>query len=74
METNSIIGGRPAVVTTRVPGTCAGLGADETITAKILRAAADNWYTMTACLRGPGVRPDELAVRAMLGSVRISGS
>lgn len=70
---NSVIGGRPAMVTTSAPGSCAGIGGDETITATIPRAA-DNWYTMTACLRAPGLRQDELAVRAMLRSVRISGS
>jgi hypothetical protein len=73
-KTNSLIGGRPAVVMAGVLEPCAGIGGDEAITVKILRAVADNWYTMTACLRAPGVRQDELAVRAMLKSVRISGS
>lgn len=65
-----IIGGHLAVVSMHDPGACAGLGAQASIVAAILKTQA-NWYVMTACLRGPGLPGAETAVRAMLHSVHL---
>lgn len=73
-KVNATIGGLPAVLTTSVPGSCAEIGADATVTAQIVRPGADNWYTMTACMRAPSLHADELAVAAMLRSVRFSAA
>lgn len=67
------IGGHPAVVSEHDPGACAGLEAQASIVAAILKGRA-NWYVMTACLRGPGLRGTEAAVRAMLRSAHLGAT
>lgn len=64
------IGGHRAFVSTRGPASCAGLGAQQVITAAIHRTRG-NWLVMTACLRGPGLSQSEAAVWTMLRSVRL---
>jgi hypothetical protein len=70
---NDTIGGRRALVTATAPGFCSQIGGDETITATILRTGADNWFTMTGCVRGPRLRQSEQAIKKMLRSVRVVG-
>lgn len=74
IKANATVDDHAAVVTKNRPGSCAPIGGDETITVEIRRAAADNWYTMTACIRAPGLHQDELVVQKMLKTVRISTS
>jgi hypothetical protein len=64
------IDGHLAIVS-RNPIFCGGLGADASIAAAI-RKSQGNWYVMTACLRGPGLRQAETAVSAMLHSVHLT--
>lgn len=50
---------------------CAGTRANVAIVTEIRPTfAADGYYEMTACLRGPDVAADERAVKTMLASVR----
>ena len=62
------IGGRPAKKTVIRPGSCAAIGATETIQVEIQRPLPDNWTTFTACLRGPNLRGGEQAVNALLST------
>jgi hypothetical protein len=71
-KANMIVAGRKAVETRTSGGWCATLRGTETITVMIPRAASDNWYQMDACLRGPGLVPQEAEISSMLNSVRIS--
>jgi hypothetical protein len=63
------IGGLAARRNVARPGDCAGIGATETITVSIQRAAADNYFRMRACLAGPDRASAEDQVGAMLQSV-----
>jgi hypothetical protein len=71
-QANTTVGGRGAVETRTRGGSCATLGATETITVMVPRAAAGSWYQMGACLRAPGLPQQEAEISAMLDSVRIS--
>jgi hypothetical protein len=64
------IGGRGARLSTRRPGSCGGLGADEAISVAIARPMASNWTAFEACLRGPHLAEHERQVRTLLGSTR----
>jgi hypothetical protein len=66
----AILGGHLALVSTRNLASCAGLRAQQALTAAIRRSLG-NWYVMAACLRGPAVAKTEAAVWAMLQSVRL---
>ena len=48
------------------------MGGTETITVKIPRNIAMNWYEMDVCLRGPGLSPRQAEISAMLRSVRMA--
>jgi hypothetical protein len=61
------IGSRPARVQISRPGTCHSIGAQETITAFIAMKVPDNYYSFTACIRGPDVTA---TARAVLKSLR----
>jgi len=63
------IAGRPARVSIERPGACASLGAQETISVEIDRRVPSNWYSLQACLRGPGLAARERQVRALLSSL-----
>jgi len=41
---------------------------------EVAASAADNYYDMTACVRGPHFTANERAVRRMLASVRFRRS
>ena len=69
---NATIGGRPAVETKTGAGSCATLGAAESITVMISRDVPDNWYQMDACLRGPGLTQLQAEIATMLSTVRIA--
>ena len=71
-KANTTVAGRGAVEAKTRGGWCAVLGAAETITVMIPRAAPGNWYQMDACLRAPGLAQQEAEISAMLTSVRIS--
>lgn len=64
------LGGHLAFVSTHNLISCAGLRAQQALTAAIRRSLG-NWYVMTACLRGPALAKTESAVWAMLQSVRL---
>jgi len=64
------VGGRGAKLSTRLPGSCGGLGADAAITVAIARPLASNWTAFEACLRGPNLAEHERQVRALLASAR----
>jgi hypothetical protein len=66
------IAGRPAKLGVDRPGSCAEIGADETITAVIPRhALSDNWYQLWACLRGPALDQHDREVRQLLASTTV---
>jgi hypothetical protein len=73
-KANTTVAGRGAVEAKTRGGWCAVLGAAETITVMIPRAAPGNWYQMDACLRAPGLPRQEAQISSMLRSVRISPS
>jgi hypothetical protein len=64
------VGGRRAKLSTQLPGSCGGLGADKAISVAIARPMASNWTAFEACLRGPNLAAHERQVRALLGSTR----
>jgi hypothetical protein len=64
------LGRHRAFVSASGSAACAGLGAQQAMTAAIHRAPG-NWLVMTACLRGPGLEESKAAVWAMLRSVRL---
>ena len=70
---NTTIGGQTASLTVAHPGDCGPIGADETITAEILRPPG-GLLQMTACLRAPDTAMNEALVRQMLASVQVSPS
>lgn len=70
-----VIDGHRAVVSYRDIRACDGIrGGEAGIAAAIAEGAEDNWYEMTACMRGPRLRLVEAQVRAMLGSVKLHAS
>jgi hypothetical protein len=71
-KANTTVAGREAVESKTRGGWCAVLGATETITVLIPRAAPGHWYQMDACLRDPGLSQQEAQMASMLKSVRIS--
>jgi hypothetical protein len=64
------IGGRPARVEISRPGTCQSIGAQETINAFIAMATPDNYYSFTACIRGPDVAGTASSVLRSLRSTK----
>lgn len=69
---NTTIGGQVAKLTRERPGSCADIGADETITAEITRPAAPgNTYRMRACIREPNATANAELISTMLASVNI---
>jgi len=64
------VGGRRAKQTVARPGSCAAIGADETIRIDIERPLPENWTAVTACLRGPGLKAGERRVGELLASTR----
>jgi hypothetical protein len=66
------IGGLPAGIRTLATADCASLGGDAGQEATIERPVpGNNWFTATACFRGPNVAANEAAFRRLLASVRI---
>lgn len=66
------VDGRPARQQIQQPGDCEGIGATETITTAIKRAARGNYYSVTACLRGPGLNALERDAQSILASTHLS--
>jgi hypothetical protein len=66
-----VIDGHRAIVSYSDPRACETRGVQVGMAAVIYRDLPGNWYVMTACLRGPGLRAAEGEVRAMLRSVRV---
>jgi hypothetical protein len=64
------VGGRNAKLSTQRPGSCGGLGADETISVAIASPMPSNWSAVDTCLRGPNLAAHERQVRALLSSTR----
>jgi len=64
------VGGRSAKLSTRLPGSCGGLGAQAAISVAIARPLASNWTAFEACLRGPNLAVHMRQVRALLASAR----
>jgi hypothetical protein len=67
------VGGRPAREQIRgrsmLSSTiCGSIGADESISVEVAETEADNYYGMTACLRGPDAAVAISQIRAMLAS------
>ena len=71
-DSNTTIGGQAAKLTTERPGSCREIGADQTITAEILRpAATGNHYEMRACIREPNATTNADRISTMLASVAL---
>lgn len=66
------VGGRPARRRVSRPGSCAAIGADETIEVAIARPLAGNWTAVTACLRAPNLADSERDVDALLASTKFT--
>jgi hypothetical protein len=66
-----LVDGRPARQTINRPGDCSHLGATETIRTEIKRSAVGNDFSVTACLRGPGIDSLESRARAILASTHL---
>jgi hypothetical protein len=65
------VGGREARRLVSRPGSCAAIGADETVQVAIERPAiSGNWTAVTACLRGPNLAANEQQLDAVLASTR----
>ena len=67
------VGGQPARYDISRPGSCNGIGADETVSVTIARSTPFNWYRMTACLLAPGDPQAATAVQQMLSTVTFTG-
>ena len=63
------IGGRPARRAVSRPGTCAEIGADETVEIAIARPLSGNWTAVTACLRAPNLAANARSLDALLASI-----
>jgi hypothetical protein len=73
--TRLIVDGRPASEQISTPGACGDLGADETVLVDIANSAnASGGYRMQACLRGPDLMTQSVAITRMVESVRISSA
>jgi len=68
------IGGLPARISVSRPGSCAAIGADETIEAVMSAGPSTEaaFYGFTACLRGPGLTRAAAKAQAMLRSAAIA--
>jgi hypothetical protein len=62
------VGGFEAREQTNSPGLCLAIGADETISVDVARSVADNYYAITACLRGPSTDGQAAQVQQILAS------
>lgn len=72
------VGGQPARIAVQPPSEgalgepCSKVGATRTVKVVIRFAqTAYNWWTMTACLRGPNLSTREAQIRRMLASVKL---
>jgi hypothetical protein len=67
------VGGRPAREFIAGPGSfCTTIGADESIAVAVAQTVPDNYYAMTACLRGPDLAAAVSEVKAMIASTTFS--
>lgn len=68
------IGRRPAkfavVEGSALADLCRQVGGDELLRLWVARRAPHNYYSMSACLRGPDLKPVEQKVRTMIASAR----
>jgi len=72
--TSLTVGGLAAREEVSQPGDCGSIGADETIAVEAARTAPDNYYAMTACLRGPDLTQTASQVQQMLTSTTFINS
>ena len=56
------------------PGSCDAIGGQETINAVVEEAVPDNYYSFTACIRGPNLARTTTWVTAFLRSTQFSKS
>ena len=68
------IGGMTAKVQVIRPGSCDAIGGQETINAVVEEAVPDNYYSFTACIRGPNLARTTTWVMAFLRSTQFSKS
>lgn len=68
------VGGHRARQAVSRPGWCGSIGATETISVEIARAATDNFYGITACLRGPDLARVASQVQVVIDSTSFSGT
>lgn len=66
------INGRAARVLVSSPGICKSLGGDETVSAWFQMKAADDYYQVAACLRGPNIAKNERAIMASINSTKFA--
>lgn len=64
------VGGRAAKRSVTRPGACAAIGGDVTIDVVVASPQPSNVTEFTACLRGPGLTPNEQRVDSLLASTR----
>jgi hypothetical protein len=63
------VSGRAAKISISSPGTCQDIGASESITVIVQRPRIpDNYFAITACLKGPDIEVLEHQARAVIDS------
>jgi hypothetical protein len=69
-----LIGGHPSRVQVSQPGICRSIGGLETVSAEVASATVpdNNYYSFTACLRGPHLASTSHQVMASLLSTKFS--
>ena len=67
------LNGAPARLMTDTPGSCSGIGADETLDVLVPNVQPTPWSNIgvIACLRGPDVAVAETQVEALLSSLSV---
>lgn len=63
------IGGRPAIRRIELPGPCASIGGEATVTVAVIDPAGGSWV-FVACLHGPELERSRLALTEVLASIR----
>ncbi|OGN81715.1 MAG: hypothetical protein A2X23_02475 [Chloroflexi bacterium GWC2_73_18] len=63
------IGGRLAIRRIDLPGPCASIGGQATVTVAVAAPAGYSWL-FVACLRGPELERSQLALTEVLASIR----
>jgi hypothetical protein len=66
------VDGRAARIQITLPGVCKSIGGQESVDVIIARDVPDNTYSLTACLRGPGLKAGIATISRLLQSVKFA--